>query len=119
MLKTFAQANARKSRLGVADDNIVSGLNGIQRVEVLAEDEAVLVTAREAFVDEGYVDRSDDGPSEPQDVARRPGDRWMVYGPVRECACVCVCTCMYVYVAILVADSSLVPQHSVSSHRQW
>ena len=61
--------------------------DGIRAVEVLAEDEALLVTAREAFVDCDYVDSSEDGLQEAQDVQRRPGDRWMVYGPVCDLRC--------------------------------
>jgi len=56
--------------------------SGIQSVKVLAEDQALLVTAREAFVDEAYVDGAADTTDRtPHDVERRPGDRWMVYGP--------------------------------------
>eukprot|EP01006_Ploeotia_vitrea_P061194 TRINITY_DN7746_c0_g1_i1.p1 TRINITY_DN7746_c0_g1~~TRINITY_DN7746_c0_g1_i1.p1 ORF type:complete len:841 (+),score=171.23 TRINITY_DN7746_c0_g1_i1:48-2570(+) len=44
---------------------------GIQEVYVLGEQEALLLTAEQAFKD------SEDGKA----VDRRPGDRWMVYGP--------------------------------------
>ena len=42
--------------------------NGIQSVHVLGEEEALLLKAREAFVDESKVERA-------------PGDLWMIYGP--------------------------------------
>jgi len=53
--------------------------DGIQSVEVLADDEALLLQATEQFDDH-------DGDSDDSDgvqLARRraPGDRWMVYGP--------------------------------------
>eukprot|EP01124_Arcella_intermedia_P008693 TRINITY_DN1554_c0_g1_i1.p1 TRINITY_DN1554_c0_g1~~TRINITY_DN1554_c0_g1_i1.p1 ORF type:complete len:820 (+),score=144.81 TRINITY_DN1554_c0_g1_i1:62-2521(+) len=41
--------------------------NGIQSVHVLEEDEALLLRAREAFVD--------------GKTQRKPGDRWMIHGP--------------------------------------
>jgi len=44
--------------------------DGIQEVHVLADDEALLLQAKEEFHDE-----MEDG------VVRQPGDRWMVYGP--------------------------------------
>eukprot|EP00300_Choanocystis_sp_HF-7_P008514 c15950_g1_i1.p1 GENE.c15950_g1_i1~~c15950_g1_i1.p1 ORF type:complete len:408 (+),score=78.12 c15950_g1_i1:221-1444(+) len=44
------------------------GADGICAAFVLGEEEALQITAREAFTDEGGV-------------ARRPGSRWMVYGP--------------------------------------
>jgi major vault protein len=44
---------------------------GIQNVYVLAEEEALLLVAREAFED--VVSK--------QKVLRKPGDRWMIYGP--------------------------------------
>jgi major vault protein len=42
--------------------------SGIQSIHVLEEDESLLLRAREAFTDEGKVER-------------KPGDRWMVHGP--------------------------------------
>lgn len=42
--------------------------NGIQEVELLGEEEALLLRAIEAFVDE-------------QKVERKPGQEWMIYGP--------------------------------------
>ena len=55
--------------------------NGIQDVQVLADDEALLLSAREAFVDADYVDVVDGEAQAPIDIARQPGDCWMVYGP--------------------------------------
>jgi len=43
--------------------------NGIQNVYILGEDEALLLRAKEAFADE--LAKTD----------RKPGDRWMVFGP--------------------------------------
>lgn len=45
--------------------------DGIQNVTVLADDEALLLQAKEEFTD----DRADES------VIRKAGDRWMVYGP--------------------------------------
>lgn len=45
--------------------------NGIEHVVVLADDQALLVQASEAYTE----DESDGG------VIRKPGDRWMIYGP--------------------------------------
>eukprot|EP00996_Jenningsia_fusiforme_P003024 NODE_382_length_2328_cov_31.077666_g355_i0.p1 GENE.NODE_382_length_2328_cov_31.077666_g355_i0~~NODE_382_length_2328_cov_31.077666_g355_i0.p1 ORF type:complete len:761 (+),score=158.72 NODE_382_length_2328_cov_31.077666_g355_i0:253-2283(+) len=42
---------------------------GIQDVFILTTEEALLMTANEAFKDEDF------------DVDRKPGDRWMIYGP--------------------------------------
>lgn len=42
--------------------------NGIQSIHVLDAQEALLLIAREQFLDDG-------------DVERIPGDRWMIYGP--------------------------------------
>jgi len=55
--------------------------NGIQEVQVLADDEALLLSAAEAFLDEGWVNGENDADHTPQDVERHPGDQWMVYGP--------------------------------------
>merc|ERR550514_1839937 len=51
----------------------------IEQVHVLAEDEALLLTAVEAFTDASppaITKRGDDRP-----VERSPGDLWMIYGP--------------------------------------
>ena len=62
-------------------------LNGIESVHVLGEDEALLLVAQEAFADSsGGAALGEDGGSTGDgslvgDVARRPGDKWMVYGP--------------------------------------
>jgi len=50
--------------------------SGIQDVVVLAEDEALLLQAKEAFEDS---ELAEDGSF--IDKRRAPGDRWMVYGP--------------------------------------
>jgi len=56
--------------------------NGIQEMHVLADDEALLLQATEATTTE---ENSKAGSSAEEDtttvVSRRPGDRWMVYGP--------------------------------------
>lgn len=58
-------------------------LNGIEDVHVLGEDEALLLVAQEAFADAAPAGGGD-GPAtdgEEAQVTRRPGDKWMVYGP--------------------------------------
>eukprot|EP01132_Coremiostelium_polycephalum_P010146 gene10146-12446_t len=49
-------------------------VSGIQSVNVLSEDEALLLTAKESFVDKKAAK---DG----KDLQRKPGDLWMIYGP--------------------------------------
>lgn len=61
-------------------------LNGIESVHVLGDDEALLLVAQEAFMDSsgGSVlgeGGGTDGTAIVGDIARRPGDKWMVYGP--------------------------------------
>jgi major vault protein len=62
--------------------------SGIRNIHILADDEAVLLQAKEEFVEEVPVkvmeSSSDDGVatlSESGTIKRMPGDRWMVYGP--------------------------------------
>jgi len=43
--------------------------SGIQAVQVLGEEEALLLRAKESF-------------TEGKDVVHQPGDRWMIYGPI-------------------------------------
>ena len=54
---------------------------GIQSIDVLADDEALLLQAIEAFEDTepSEMSASDDGVV--VTTSRVPGDRWMVYGP--------------------------------------
>jgi len=49
--------------------------SGLQKVHVLESDEALLLRAREKFIDKSTQKL------EKQDVSRTPGDRWMIYGP--------------------------------------
>ncbi|EGG14464.1 major vault protein [Cavenderia fasciculata] len=46
-------------------------VGGVQNVNVLAEDEALLLSAKEMFVEK----------TEKETVTRKPGDSWMIYGP--------------------------------------
>jgi len=55
--------------------------SGIQDVFILSDDEALLLRAREAF-DETVEVTDENGTRTKADVSRRPGDRWMIYGPV-------------------------------------
>ncbi|KAF6729026.1 Major vault protein [Oryzias melastigma] len=48
--------------------------NGIQNVYVLSEDEGLVLRAVEAFTDTERF--------RPNSIARRPGDRWMLRGPI-------------------------------------
>ncbi|XP_052400513.1 major vault protein isoform X2 [Carassius gibelio] len=60
--------------------------NGIQDVYVLSEEEGLVLRAVEAFIDtEGEeVDEEEEGESraKKRGIQRRPGDRWMLHGPV-------------------------------------
>jgi major vault protein len=61
--------------------------DGIREMHVLADDEALLLQAKEAFTDKQTqkqdVEKGKEGDGEEGDgaVFRRPGDCWMVYGP--------------------------------------
>lgn len=61
--------------------------NGIQDVYVLSEEEGLVLRAIEAFIDtEGQeeVDEEEEGESRAKrrGIQRRPGDRWMLRGPI-------------------------------------
>uniref|UniRef100_A0A8C1NZV3 Major vault protein n=1 Tax=Cyprinus carpio TaxID=7962 RepID=A0A8C1NZV3_CYPCA len=59
--------------------------NGIQDVYVLSEEEGLVLRAVEAFIDtEGLDEEEEEGESraKKRGIQRRPGDRWMLRGPV-------------------------------------
>ncbi|XP_058269586.1 major vault protein isoform X2 [Hemibagrus wyckioides] len=65
--------------------------NGIQDVYVLSEEEGLVLRAVEAFTDKEAEDEDEDededeeeqeGQSKKATVQRRPGDRWMLRGPI-------------------------------------
>ena len=64
----FGKRQLRKGELSFFLQPGESLENGIQNVHVLGEEEALLLKAREAFVDESKTERA-------------PGDLWMIYGP--------------------------------------
>jgi major vault protein len=68
-VQRFGQSDVRKGTLNffLHPGESLEG-SSVRDVYVLAEDEALLLTSKEAFTDEGGV-------------ARSPGDRWMIRGP--------------------------------------
>lgn len=57
--------------------------NGIQDVYVLSEEEGLVLRAVEAFTDtEAQEEEDEEGNSKKTSVQRRPGDRWMLRGPI-------------------------------------
>ncbi|XP_026994904.1 major vault protein isoform X2 [Tachysurus fulvidraco] len=60
--------------------------NGIQDVYVLSEEEGLVLRAVEAFTDteqtEDMDEEEEEGGSKKATVQRRPGDRWMLRGPI-------------------------------------
>ncbi|XP_055050311.2 major vault protein [Misgurnus anguillicaudatus] len=59
--------------------------NGIQDVYVLSEEEGLVLRAVEAFIDtEGQEEEKEEGESstKKRGIQRRPGDRWMLRGPI-------------------------------------
>ncbi|CAM4386303.1 unnamed protein product [Leuciscus chuanchicus] len=60
--------------------------NGIQDVYVLSEEEGLVLRAVEAFIDTEGQDKEDEEEGEKRTkirgIQRRPGDRWMLRGPV-------------------------------------
>ncbi|XP_043091171.1 major vault protein isoform X1 [Puntigrus tetrazona] len=60
--------------------------NGIQDVYVLSEEEGLVLRAVEAFIDTEGQEEADEDEGESQakkrGIQRRPGDRWMLRGPI-------------------------------------